>query len=45
MIHRLTRRVLVFNQGRVIAEGTPAEVTADPAVISAYLGRRRVART
>ncbi|MGH7191667.1 MAG: ATP-binding cassette domain-containing protein, partial [Acetobacteraceae bacterium] len=45
VIHRLTRRVLVFNQGRVIAEGTPAEVTADPAVISAYLGRRRVART
>ena len=41
VIHRLTRRVLVFHQGRVIAEGTPAEVTADPTVISAYLGRRR----
>ncbi|MGH7103717.1 MAG: ABC transporter ATP-binding protein [Acetobacteraceae bacterium] len=45
VIHRLTRRVLVFNQGRVIAQGTPAEVTSDPAVLSAYLGRRRVART
>ncbi len=41
VIHRLTERVLVFHQGRVIAEGTPAEVTADPTVIAAYLGRRR----
>jgi branched-chain amino acid transport system ATP-binding protein len=40
VIHRLTRRVLVFHQGRVIAEGTPAEVTANPEVIAAYLGRR-----
>ncbi|MGH7120602.1 MAG: ABC transporter ATP-binding protein [Acetobacteraceae bacterium] len=41
VIHRLARRVLVFNQGRVIAEGTPAEVTADERVVTAYLGRRR----
>ncbi len=40
VIHRLTRRVLVFHQGRVIAEGSPAEVTANPEVIRAYLGRR-----
>ena len=30
VIHRLTQRVIVFHQGRVIAQGTPAEVTEDP---------------
>jgi branched-chain amino acid transport system ATP-binding protein len=39
VIMTLAARVLVFNQGRVIAEGVPTEVVKQEAVIEAYLGR------
>ena len=34
----LCDRILVISAGRAIAEGTPGEVAANPAVIAAYLG-------
>ena len=33
-------RLMVLDQGRVIAEGEPAAVVRDPAVVTAYLGSR-----
>ena len=40
MVMGVSDRVVVLNQGRIIANGQPSEIRRDPAVIAAYLGEK-----
>ena len=39
VVNQLSTRMLVLDNGRLLAEGAPATVMGDPAVVRAYLGR------
>ncbi len=41
LVRQVADHLVVLNQGQVLAEGGPAQVLDDPAVIEAYLGRVR----
>jgi ABC-type branched-subunit amino acid transport system ATPase component len=38
---RLAERLIVFHHGVVIGQGTPEQISRDPQVIEAYLGKKR----
>ena len=43
VIMTLANRAYVLNQGKLISQGTPEEVMADPEVIKSYVGEKRYA--
>ena len=42
LVSRIARRIIVLDQGRIIANGEPAQVRGNPRVLEAYLGQRSV---
>jgi branched-chain amino acid transport system ATP-binding protein len=40
----LAEHVFVLAEGRIIAEGAPAKIVAEPIVVEAYLGRGAAAK-
>jgi branched-chain amino acid transport system permease protein len=40
VVNQLATRIVVLDQGQVLAEGPPGVVMRDPAVVKAYLGRQ-----
>jgi branched-chain amino acid transport system permease protein len=40
VVNQLATRIVVLDRGRVLADGDPRTVMADPAVVQTYLGKR-----
>jgi len=40
VVNQLSTRMIVLNQGLLLAEGEPAKVLSDPDVVTTYLGKR-----
>jgi branched-chain amino acid transport system permease protein len=45
LIMRLCDRIVVLNRGQMIADGDPKTIQSNPAVIEAYIGRKRARKT